>query len=228
LLIMRTSRGAVPSQVQLAVPPPVGGDPLAVYQVSYTISHEPMHEERYRQYYDDLGDEIDRLFALTAEKPEEAIPVLQRLIEQYPDFPTLQNYLSVAYQATGREAETNELVEQMYHAFPDYLFARLNYAHHFPHKGDLDRVAGILENKFEIKQLYPERDVFHASKILNFYSLVGEYLLAKGEPEKAVPYLDLLEKVDPAHPMTDWLALKLMATRLKKGFKKLFGNQGEV
>lgn len=100
---------------------------------------------------------MERLYALTANKPQEAIPVLQELIAQYPHFPTLQNYLSVAFQNAGREAESGDLVKEMYRAFPDYLFARLNYAHQLLHQGDLDRVAEVMENKLEIREFYPER-----------------------------------------------------------------------
>lgn len=214
-----------PYQVQLLLPPGnPSGDPSSSREITYTVTHDAVRDERYKAYYKALGeDEVERLFALTANKPQEAIPVLQELITQYPHFPTLQNYLSVAYQTAGREAESGDLVEEMYRAFPDYLFTRLSYANQFLHKGDLDRVAEIMENKFEIKEFFPEREVFHFSEILYFYALVGEYLLAKGGPEKALPYLDLMLAVDPKHPLTDRLGLKVMPYVMEEMQKKLLG-----
>ncbi|MBN1935009.1 MAG: hypothetical protein JW934_10110 [Anaerolineae bacterium] len=62
-----------------------------------------------------------------------------------------------------------------YRRNPDYLFARLNYAELFLRRGDYERVAEILEHKFDLKLLYPRRNRFHVSEVSNFIGLVGLY-----------------------------------------------------
>jgi tetratricopeptide (TPR) repeat protein len=192
---------------------------------SYDISFEPMEDEKYEEYYKQIGDELEKLYILANDKPEKAIPRLQELVKQYPGFPILQNYLSVSYMNTGRHEEASQLIEQMYKAFPDYLLARINYARQFLDTGDLQRVAEILDNKLDIKQVYPEREVFHYTEVINYNSLIAEYLIEKGELDKALPYMDILEQLDPEHPMTERLMMKIMAFALKKGLKHLSGKK---
>ncbi len=195
------------------------GDVVRLHMVSYQISYEPHLDERYQTYYEELGDQVEKLLGLAKKQPEKAIPVLEELIVKYPLFPLLQNYLSVAYMNTGRPDEANQLTEQMYHAFPDYLLARTNYARLFLQKGDLDRVAGILDNKLDIRQVYPDRDLFHFTEVINYNSLVAEYLIEKGELKSVQPYVDMLEKIDPDHPLTRQVIVKVMSARLNKMLK---------
>ena len=51
--------------------------------------------------------------------------------------------------------------------FPDYLFGRLAYARDCLERGDLDKVSEIFEGKFDLKLLYPDRERFHVSEVLN-------------------------------------------------------------
>jgi tetratricopeptide (TPR) repeat protein len=202
---------------------PAGADPKKLQLINYDISFEPMHDERYIRYYKQLGDRLEKLHEQAAKEPKKAVPQLEELVLQYPQFPVLQNYLAVAYMNSGREQEAEQLIEQSYQNFPDYLFARLNYARLYLENGDLDRVAEILDNKFEIKLLYPERDTFHFSEVINFYNVAGRYFFEKGETDRAQTYADMMKKIDPEHPMTRQLEATLTLQKLKKGFKKLFG-----
>lgn len=216
----------VPGDIPLGMIPnlvlPAGVDPQNLQLINYDISFEPMHDERYIHYYEQLGDRMEKLYEQAAKEPKKAAPRLEELILQYPEFPVLQNYLAVAYMNSGREQEAEQLIEQSYQNFPDYLFARLNYARLCLENGNLDRVAEILDNKFEIKLLYPERDTFHFSEVINFYSVAGKYFFEKGEIDRAQTYLDMMKKIDPEHPMTRQLETTLMLQKLKKGIGKLF------
>jgi hypothetical protein len=183
----------------------------------YEIVFEPLYSSRYAEYHEQLGDRVAQLHVQANQEPEKAIPELKELILQYPRFPILQNYLMAAYTLTGRKEEADALTEQMFLHFPDYLLARVAYARMFLEKGDLQRVAEVLENKFDLKQLYPERNVFHYSEVIQYTALVAEYLIERGETDRAQPYIALVEEVDPAHPHTRRAVHKMESSRYRGG-----------
>jgi hypothetical protein len=194
-----------------------GGVRPPIRRNGYEIVFEPLYSSRYAEYHEQLGDRVTELHIQANQDPEKAIPVLEDLAFQYPHFPILQNYLMVAYTLAGRKEEADALTEQMFLHFPDYLLARAAYARMFLAKGDLQRVAEVLENKFDLKQLYPERDVFHYSEVIQYTALVAEYLIARGETDRAQPYVTLVEDVDPAHPHTRRVVHKLASSRHEGG-----------
>ncbi|MBD0256111.1 MAG: hypothetical protein ICV83_10365 [Cytophagales bacterium] len=191
----------------------------------YEITFGALYNTQYREYFEQLGDQVEQLNAQAKQEPEKAIPVLEELILQYPRFPILQNYLVAAYTLTGRKEEAEALTEQMFLNFPGYLLARVAYARMFLEKGDLQRVAEILENRFDLKQLYPERDVFHYSEVLHYAALVAEYLIERGETDQAQRYVTLMEDVDLEHSLTRRVVHKLMSSRLGGGIdlSRFFG-----
>ena len=68
----------------------------------------------------------------------------------------------------------------------------MNIAEYFLKEGKLEEVEKIFDGKFNLKQLYPERDVFHVSEATAFMSLCGRYFLRKCDIKKANSYLDML------------------------------------
>ncbi len=197
----------------------------ALRRNGYEIVFEAMYDTRYREYFGQLGNRVAELNHQAKQEPEKTIPVLEELILQYPRFPILQNYLVATYTLVGRKEEADALVEQMFLHFPDYLLARVAYARMFLEKGDLQRVAEVLENKFDIKQVYPERDIFHYTEVLQYTAIVAEYLIEKGESDRAQRYVTLMEDIDLEHALTRRAVHKLMSSRLGGGIdlSRFFG-----
>src|SRR5438552_4525777 len=71
-----------------------------------------------------VKEEIEELHDLAYSKPKEAIPNLERVIEQYPTIPQFYNFLSMAYGNLGENERAEEIVKETYKKFPNYLFAR--------------------------------------------------------------------------------------------------------
>jgi hypothetical protein len=164
-----------------------------------------------------LGNRVEELNHQAKQAPGQVIPVLEELISQYPRFPILQNYLVVAYTLTGRKEEAGHLAREMYLHFPDYLYARTTYGRMLLEQGDLQGVAEVLENKFDVKQLFPERDVFHFSEVIQYAGLVAEYFIERGDSVTAQPYVTLMEDIDINYPLTRHVVLKMMSSRIGKG-----------
>lgn len=188
--------------------------------IEYEITTEPILDQQYRKLPRSVQDAFEQLHHTVQSQPRKVIPELLEWIEKYPNIPLLYNYLSVAYSMTGRHKEMEATILENYRRNPDYLFARLNYAELFLRQGDYERVAEILEHKFDLKLLYPERNRFHLTEVSGFMGLVGLYFVGIGKRSVAVKYLKILEQIAPNDPMTQRLRQKLRAGSWRRWLRK--------
>lgn len=72
---------------------------------------------------------------------------------------------------------------------------------------------------FDLKMLYPDRNTFHVSEVVTFYSTTGRYYLATGNTDSALVCLNLLENVAPDHHQTLMLRFALAPVFLKNFLK---------
>jgi tetratricopeptide (TPR) repeat protein len=144
-----------------------------------------------------VKEEFHRLHTLVKRNPRKAIAELPGWIERYPNLPILYNYLSAAYAQTGARRQAEQTILENLQRNPDYLFARLNYAEICLARQDYQGGAKVLENKFDLKWLYPRRKIFHVSEYVGFMSVVGRYYAAIGERDEAEKIYEELKKIDP-------------------------------
>jgi hypothetical protein len=57
---------------------------------------------------------------------------------------------------------------------------------------DYDRIAEIVDHKFDLKLLYPKRKKFHVSEVVGFMDLLGVHFFETGRRETAEKYYDML------------------------------------
>jgi tetratricopeptide (TPR) repeat protein len=197
--------------------------PNTIQLLKYKITTEPIHNRRYKRLPSRVQDNIERLHYDSQRRPRKALPELLELVEKYPDVPVLYNYLSVAYSRTDQRKKAEEIVRENYQRNPDYLFARLNYAEICLAKREYEKVAEILEHKFDLKLLYPNRNLFHISEVANFMGLVGVYFFEIGEIEKAEKYYEILQEIAPDFPMTKRLHQKMHPSLVQRLWNLLRG-----
>lgn len=149
-------------------------------------------------------------------KDQLLIDKLTNLIVKYPTIPMLKNYLSVAYKLQDNIQKAREVNQWILAEHPDYLFARLNYAHTCIEEGALDKVPEILGEAMEIKQLYPERETFQLAEVMAFLALAVRYYAATENLELAENRLALMEKIDPNYPDIKNAESYVRILRLKK------------
>jgi len=195
----------------------------AVYVSEYEITTSPIHDRQYNRLPRRLKDAIERLHDESQSQPHKAIPELLELIEKYPNVPILYNYLGVAYTVSGQPEKAEQVVRDNYRRNPDYLFARLNYAQLFLAQGDYEKVAEILDHKFDLKMLYPKRKRFHVSEAANFMGIVGLYFLGTGKRDAAIMYHDALKRIAPDSPITRELRHMLYPGFLRRLLDRLVG-----
>lgn len=74
----------------------------------------------------------------------------------------------MAYSKTGELEEIDALIAENYKKYPDYIFAKLNYAELCLRKQRIAEIPVIFDNKFDLKLLYPKRKKFHITEIIEF------------------------------------------------------------
>ena len=149
-------------------------------------------------------DEDDRhdLFDLVHHDPAAALPRLQAWVQRYPDSRTLRNWLAMAYSGVDDNVSAEQETRELYQRHPDYLFAKVAMAQFALHRGELDQVEAIFDQQFDLKLLYPHRDVFHLTEFLAFARVMVEYFLRKRNHHTARLYYDMMNKLAPDHPLT--------------------------
>ncbi|MCI5144728.1 MAG: hypothetical protein D3923_04195 [Candidatus Electrothrix sp. AR3] len=181
-------------------------------QQPYRVTYDPIEGEPLPEEVENQKEELHDLLLVN---PKEAILLLKPLKEKYSDVPLLYNWLSAAFSANGQEEVAESIAKENYEKNPYYLFAKLNYAEFCLKRGEFDEVSRIMEGKFDLKLLYPERDTFHITEAVGFMSIAGKYFIAKEMIESAQICYQALMEIAPDHPSTNQLMLLLAPSALK-------------
>jgi tetratricopeptide (TPR) repeat protein len=168
----------------------------------YMITNQKVDDERVVALPAEIRSKINDLRSKISFTPGDVIPELLKLIEGYPHIPLFYNYLSNAYLLIGDMSKAEETIVECYNKFPEYLFAKVGYANVLLKKGEGEKVPDIFEDKTNLRDLYPERDVFHISEFIAFTDTVVRYFLFAGQIDLAIPLFEDLKKVAPYSPST--------------------------
>jgi len=179
------------------------------YKISFNAMPESLKEK--------LSKEKLALYLALLEKvqlqPKEVYQQIKNLRDEYPDVPEIINLLTFAHIQNRKILEAEELIEQTFTKYPDYLFARINYADQCVRKKKLEKIPQIFST-FDLKELCPEKEVFHASEFRGFLIMMAYYHLALKDREKALHYYLTAKKVDPHHFSVTYLGKKIFKKSL--------------
>jgi hypothetical protein len=114
----------------------------------------------------------------------------------------LLNWLSRAYLNDGNHGKAEEIVELNYRQNPGYVFARANYAEICSRQGRWDEVERIFDGKFDLKLLYPRRNVFHVSEFLALSHIAVRFYIHKGDFEIAENLYKTMRDIARHHEVT--------------------------
>jgi len=119
--------------------------------------------------------------------------------KKYPDVPVVYNYLRNIYAMMKESTKAAALDLECYERFPEYVFARTQYARNFLHT-DPEKAYTILGGTPSINEAYPKRKVFHISEAMAFYSVLIEYFIGTKNLATAESWLDMIAEIAPDHP----------------------------
>jgi len=121
-----------------------------------------------------------------------ALKILLDLHEKYPNIPEAINNIAACYQSQGKMDKVEEFLAKLNRTSPDYLFARIARATKAMRDGRGEEIPSIFNNCFNLKDLYPERDLFHVTEVTAFSYTMGLYFCLIKDLETAQIYYDLL------------------------------------
>ena len=193
---------------------------LLTYKVSYD------NNLRNQEYgiTPELAEQFNALHTKVLNRKDKTIiDTLTSLVIKYPNAPQLKNFLSSAYYIRGNRKKALEVNQWIIAEHPYYLFGKLNQANAFIYDGEPEKVPGVLGELMEIKDLYPERDVFHIEEITGFYKVAISYFTAIKNLELAENRLNAMKEIALEHPDTivaDDFVNRLRLEKAQQRFEK--------
>lgn len=187
-----------------------------VQLVSYDITYEPVHlPEEVDPGLGSLDErERDELYEQVYTDPRAVIEKLEALLKAFPDSRTLSNWLAMAYQGANDFANVERVTRELYARHPDYLFARTAMAQLLLKNGELDQIPKLFDEKFDLKMMYPHRNVFHITEVLAFCDLMVEFLMRTNRRRQAEVYFEIMDEMAPDHPLTKRAREVIMGSQL--------------
>ena len=166
----------------------------------YNITYDPQFINNKYEITKELIEKVEELFYEIQDDPDfNTINTLKSLIKQFPDYPVLKNYLSIAYENSEQDDLFGEINLQIVEQHPDYLFGKLNLATRYLLNDNLKDSLKIIGETLSLKDLYPERNLFHVSEILGYLRFTVLYNLKIGEIEEAKAIFEEMKSIEPDH-----------------------------
>lgn len=165
--------------------------------VKYQITSEPVENEYNKFDSADEEEEYKRIKGLILDDPTAAIKGVKKAIKKYPGKAGFYSLLLAAYSIDGQFQETDDLIVEMYHLFPGYLFAKAAYAGLLIDSGRPEGIWEVFDGKPDLGYLYPHRKVFQNTEADAFYSVMCRYFIAVGEIHSADRYMAAMLKNKP-------------------------------
>ncbi|MDA3930130.1 MAG: DUF1186 domain-containing protein [Prolixibacteraceae bacterium] len=183
---------------------------------NYQITTDPDFQNKRFGITPELNRQLESLYyEIEEKKNKKIIEKLTTLIVKHPTVPILKNYLSVAYNIQGNHKKGVEVNNWLLAEHPDYLFAKINQANVCIEKEEFAKVPLILGEAMELKELYPERDIFHLAEITGFFKVSIRYFAAIENLELAENRIEIMKELAPDHHDTQEAETYLFLLRLQ-------------
>lgn len=180
---------------------PPSPEELELLNIDYEITPDPLPDSALENLPEKDKAKFKKGYGFLFEKPKRAISIFKELSEAHPHIPTLQNNLLVALSSIKSKSEVQQLNCQQYETFPNYLFAKTNYILYLVESERLEEVPSVLQGKYKLNLLYPERKIFHVTEHITFLGALGHYYAALGRVSFADSFCDLIEEWDEEAPI---------------------------
>lgn len=186
--------------------------------LNYKITSDPRFFDEENAISPELSIILEKFYELATAGRRSAIPKLLKAIEEYPENPQLKNYLSVLYGQINNFDKMYEINHRIVDEHPNYLFGKINLAHEYIKKGEVDKVVLILGETLDLKALYPERDTFHINEVLSFHKCLVFYFTAIGNIDQAQLCYDLMENIAPDAADVEIAFKYIFTARMEAGY----------
>ena len=152
----------------------------------------------------EIVKELHRLHMLTA---REGLAQIDTTCEQYKTHPqvlSLKTYFAVQLKKVRL---ANRLIQQNHELNPSSITAFINYADMLLRKSKRRQLKLLLNDMFDLVDLFPGEAPFYADDVRAFCIVMGHYFIK--EKPKATLYYSNAYKIAPDHPSVVKLECKL-------------------
>jgi len=130
--------------------------------------------------------------------PKETLSKVLAFKDSCPSSPEVDNLLTYLYAQNRDIPKAESLIEESYKKYPDYFFAKINYADQVLRKKQHAKVLEIFPS-FELKDNCSSRLRYHVTEYRSFMALMSRYHLAIKQKPKAIEFYQKAHTADPAH-----------------------------
>ncbi len=118
--------------------------------------------------------------------------------ETYPLNPPLDNLLAFLHLQNNEKIKAETLISESYKNYPDYFFAKINYADQCLRKKKLKEIPSIFPS-FDLSTLFPQKKCFHVSEFRGFMILLCRYYYRMKNKELTKKTYQNAYLADPSH-----------------------------
>jgi tetratricopeptide (TPR) repeat protein len=168
---------------------------------------------------------LEKLHPLALSGSQQAAPELRKLVARFPQYPQLLNLLQVAHISRDENRQAAAVLKKLAEEHPDYLFTRIALANKALDRKQPERAASALNPTLCIRDLYPDRELFHISELKNYYFCVARILARRGEPQLARGVKAALAVIDYDEGHHSLITREIMTANLGDSQKRLAEDQ---
>ena len=183
------------------------------------ITNEPISDKNA-----ELDEELEELYYQCRTHPRKSIPKLEKLKKQYPQVPSIKNYLFVTYTMTGQRSKADKILEETLEKHPKYVFGVANKIRNTNDEKELKKLEYLLGNPKDIRELEGYDQPIHISAFKNYQAAVAHFEAVFGNEEAAIERLETLIELRVEKEFLDEVAMGLAHLRIsnmKKNFESL-------
>lgn len=192
---------------------------------NYQITFDPLGNED--EISDSLEQEMIDLYYEVSNANKRTVRKILNLITQYPENVQLRNYLVNAYRSLGKNKEAMQANKELLEMRPDYLFGLLLYTDLVMEDGfKVEKMPKIfLDAHFDLKEMYPNREVFHISEFVAMQQVAIKYYAYNDEGPKALERLEWLKEINPDEETNEQMQKIYTSIMLIKASERLMKEQ---
>lgn len=173
----------------------------------------------YKISYEDHKDSLNTVFSQKDQKkfqellheaqihPKQAYAKALKWQSTVHNSKELDNLITYLHLQNKQLEKAENLTLASFQKYPDYLFAKINYADQCLRKNKIDEIPFIFPS-FNLKELFPKRTYFHVSEFRGFMMFASHYHLKIKQPALARHYFENARLADPLHPSVLFLERK--------------------
>ncbi|MBS0627827.1 MAG: hypothetical protein JSS09_06410, partial [Verrucomicrobia bacterium] len=192
----------------------------------------------YKISYADYKDSLNSIFSKSEQQkfqdllheaqihPKKAYPRALEWQSKVENSKELDNLVAYLHLQNKQIEKAESLTYASFLKYPDYFFAKINYADQCLRKNKTDEIPFIFPS-FDLKELFPTKKIFHVSEFRGFMLVACNYHLKIKKYDLAKSYYENARLADPLHPSVLFLEKKFSRNRIIQFFQKIYKNAKE-